>query len=176
VTNGTELGRFLVLTDRRLFTVQSAGVEVDEAELIQGLAARIARLGTYQIWVCAAQEPVPALLVVRRVAPGEALPEVAGTRLCDGVVDFYDSEVNVVSGAAGTAGEFTLPDGPGRYRCVISTDLDQRSAAAATVHDVFDLDLTPAELNARLRSLPGQESYDLLLQFHEPLPDDEDDD
>jgi hypothetical protein len=30
-------------------------------------------------------------------------------------------------------------------------------------------------LTERLRALDGQESYTLLLQFHEPLPDEDED-
>jgi hypothetical protein len=57
VADGTELARFLVLTGRRVFTVQSNGVDVHEEGLLQGLTRRIAALGVYQLCVCVADPP-----------------------------------------------------------------------------------------------------------------------
>ena len=72
-------------------------------------------------------------------------------------------------------GEVVLPDGPGRYRVLISTDPEVRAELMRTVQDLVGTEPPGRDLD-RFRALDGREWYELLIQYVEPVPDDPDDD
>lgn len=167
----TEIARFLHPTGHGIVTIQSVGVDVDEMYLIPGLSQAIVKAGVYQIWIASLTEDlVRPLLVMHHVPPGEPLPEPPGTTVLDQVVEFYDEQV-WLSTMSDLDHRFTLPEGAGRYRVVVTTDPAIRQEMMRFTH------YGAAGLGIEdYRERDGEEWYALYFQYVEAIPDDDDDD
>lgn len=178
MTDMANMGSFLADSDTRMITVQGAGIEVYEMDLVQDLSQNIANAGTYQLAIGVAQSGSRVRIDVDHIAPGVSVElDGKGTVVCDHVVEFYDTLVTINGGAVGTQGQFVLPDGPGRYRVVVTTDIDGRAEIARAEQQIFDEHGTDlATIRTRLSELDGAEWYHLFLRYEEPIPDGDDDD
>lgn len=168
------LGEFLCATDRRIVTIQSTSVEVDEEGLITGLTTAIAKAGQYQVFLCAAQDSARISITVRHLPQDAPDPSLPGTVVCDQIVEFYDAQVDLVAGATGVQGRFVLPGGPGRYRVLVATDLAMRADVQRAEQDVF-LRYPASDVRQQLNRLDGRERYDVAIRYVGPLPDEDDD-
>jgi hypothetical protein len=176
--NTTELGSFLARSDRSMITIQSAGVDVYETDLVQDLNRNIANAGIYQLAIAVAQPSAKVRVDIHRVPPRDAVTlDVESTVVCDHVIEFYDALVTIEAGSVGTQGQFVLPDGPGRYRVLVTTDTDHRAQIARQERQLFteNQDRDPYTIAERLHELDGHEWYQLTLQYDSPIPNDEDD-
>jgi len=176
--NMTELGSFLARSDRSMITIQSAGVDVYEMDLVKDLGRNIANAGTYQLAIAVAQPGAKVRVDIHRIPPAVAVNlDVEGTVVCDHVIEFYDAVVTIEAGSVGTQGQFVLPDGPGRYRVVVTTDTDRRDEIVRRDRQILTetQDQDPHTIAERLHELDGYEWYQLALHYESPIPADEDD-
>lgn len=168
------LGEFLCATDRRIVTIQSTSVEVDEEGLIPGLTTAIAKAGQYQIFLCAAQDSVRISITVRHLSHDASDPSLPGTVVCDELVEFYGAQVDIVAGAMGVQGRFVLPEGPGRHRVLVATDPAMRAELQRVEQDIF-LRYPASDVRQQFNRLDGRERYDVAVHYVSPLPDEDDD-
>ena len=167
------LGEFLGCSSYTILNVQSAGTDVPEDIELAGLYEAVARAGQYQIWIRTTQDSCAIAVTVHHVRPEEELPPLAGTIVFDQVVDFYDATVCVIPLAGVPMGEFALPEGEGRYRVVIATDVADRAAMMRAEQRAY-ADVPGTTREQRLHRLDGRERYELAFRYVEPIPDDED--
>jgi hypothetical protein len=173
-----EMRRFLVPTDRGIVTLQSSGVDVYEDHLIPGLTQAVAKAGHYQVWLSSiAQDLVKIRIIAYRVAPDSMAHDTPGDIVCDQQpVDFYDGTVTIRALAMGIEEHFTLPDGAGQYRVIVTTDLDSRTEMARRAMDIIGAENDPDATRARLAEYDGHEWYGVYFQYLGVIIDDEDDD
>jgi hypothetical protein len=167
------LGEFPCATDRRIVTIQSASVEVDEEGIITDLTIAIAKAGQYQIFLCAAQDSARISITVWHLPQDAPDPNLPGTVVCDEIVEFYDAQVDIVAGAMGVQGRFMLPEGPGRHRVLIATDPAMRAGVQRAEQDIF-LRYPASDVRQQLNQLDGRERYDVAIRYVSPLPDEDD--
>lgn len=167
------MGRFLARTDRGIVTIQSVGVEVPESDLIPGLA--IAKAGVYQVWLCSATQDVIKITITAYSLPADASTDgLPGEIVCDRPVDFYDEAVYIDALTAGVQGQFTLPEGEGQYRVIVTTDRDTRTEMSRLVTHGTVPDDDFRKYLERLAEYDGREWYGVYFQFIGPVSDDED--